>query len=315
MRTQTAAAKLAFQPNPVSSFSPVTFSVPGREVDMQMKVSAPAAGNKLPIILFSHGHGRSNFLSSMRGYGPLVDYYAAQGFVVIQPTHQNAKALAIDVSGSDKAFFWRSRAMDMRFIVDHLDQIEKAVPGLNGRLDKSRIAVVGHSMGGHTAAMLAGMSVTDLDGSVVKVEEPRITAFIMFGVPGQGDLSDYATEHYHMLKGTDFSTMTRDALVVNGDQDMNPNFSDRSQWRADAFHKSPAPKCLLTVFGGEHIFGGISGYDANETTDENPERVLFLAQTTAAYLRTALDPKDTSWDKVKQALKDDPDPQGKIECR
>ncbi|TNC47706.1 alpha/beta fold hydrolase [Rubellimicrobium rubrum] len=316
MHTQTAAATLAFQSNPVTSYGPVTLPVPGREVDLQMRVSAPAKGDHLPIILLSHGHGRSNFLSSMRGYGPLVDYYAAQGFVVIQPTHQNSKALAVEVTGSDRQLFWRSRAADMHFIIDHLDEIEAAVPGLAGRLAKDRIAVVGHSMGGHTAAMLAGMSVTDPDdGTVVRMEEPRIKAFVLFGAPGQGDLADFAAQHYPVFKGTDFSTMTRDALVVNGDKDKNPNFSDRDQWRADAFYKSPGPKSLLTVFDGEHIFGGISGYDTNETTDDSPERVLFVAEATVAYLRTALEADDGSWDAFQSTLRDNPSAQGRVESR
>jgi predicted dienelactone hydrolase len=77
----------------IISFSPVVLPVPGRHADLEIKVSAPASGNNLPVILLSHGHGASNFLSSYRGYGPIVDFFAAEGFVVIQPTHQNSKAL------------------------------------------------------------------------------------------------------------------------------------------------------------------------------------------------------------------------------
>lgn len=62
---------------PVVTFSPVVLPVPGRQVDLQMKVSAPARASNLPIILFSHGHGRWSFLSSLHGFGPLVDFYAA----------------------------------------------------------------------------------------------------------------------------------------------------------------------------------------------------------------------------------------------
>lgn len=43
-----------------------------------MKVSAPVVGRDLPIVVFSHGFGQS-----LDGYGPLVDYWAAHGFVVI----------------------------------------------------------------------------------------------------------------------------------------------------------------------------------------------------------------------------------------
>ncbi|WP_210419496.1 hypothetical protein [Pedobacter sp. KBS0701] len=48
---------------PIISFSPVVLPVAGRHVDLEIKVSAPASGNNLPVILLSHGHGPSNFLS------------------------------------------------------------------------------------------------------------------------------------------------------------------------------------------------------------------------------------------------------------
>nr|WP_237566649.1 hypothetical protein [Paenibacillus sp. EZ-K15] len=51
-------------------------------------MSAPAAGSELPIIVFSHGFGWS-----LDGYGPLVDYWAAHGCVVIQPTHVDSRTL------------------------------------------------------------------------------------------------------------------------------------------------------------------------------------------------------------------------------
>ncbi len=304
-------------PNPIVSFSPVVLSVPGRQVDLQLKVSAPATGSDLPIILFSHGHGQSTFLSSLRGYGPLVDFYAAQGFVVIQPTHQDSKALGLDPNGPEGALFWRSRAEDMHFILNHLDQIEATVPGLSGRLDRSRIAAVGHSMGGHTAAMLAGMRVTDpKDGKEVNLAEPRIKVSVLMGAPGKGeDAAAFISEHYPVLRNSNFAEMTMPALVVNGDKDKNANFSDRADWRADAYFLSPGSKCLLTIFGGEHILGGISGYDAAETTDESPERVAVVQQFTLAYLRTALYPEDSSWEDAKKALKEDANPKARIECK
>lgn len=304
-------------PHPVATFSPVVLSVPGRQVELQVKVSAPARGDHLPIILFSHGHGRSNFLSSLHGYAPLVDFYAAQGFVVVQPTHQSSKTLKLDPNGPEGALFWRSRATDMHFILDHLEQIEATVPGLVGRLDRNRIAAVGHSMGGHTVGMLGGMRVTDpQDGQQANLAEPRIKAGVLIGAPGHGrDAAAFVAEHYPVLRNNSFAEMTMPALVVAGDKDKNINFSERDDWRADAYHLSPGPKCLLTVFGGEHILGGISGYDAAETTDDSPERVALVQKFTLAYLRTALYPEDSSWLDAQRALRDDAQPKARIECK
>ncbi|EUC20798.1 alpha/beta hydrolase family protein [Paraburkholderia hospita] len=302
---------------PIISFSPITFEVPERTAVMEIRVVSPAMGSNLPIILLSHGHGASNFLASMRGYGPLADFYAAHGFVVILPTHQDSKTLALDPHGPEGALFWRSRTQDMRFILDHLDEIEAAVPGLAGRLDKDRIAAVGHSLGAHTVAMLAGMRVTDArTGEVVDLSEPRIKTAIMFSPPGDDtDRADWIREHYPELSGNDFSTMTLPSLVVTGTKDFHPFFSEREDWRADAYKLAPGPKSLLMLSEAEHLFGGISGYDAKETSDENPALVAAIQRITWAYLRTGLYPDDESWGVIVEELEKEQDPVGYIKSK
>jgi dienelactone hydrolase len=289
---------------PITSFSPVVLPVAGRHVDIEIKVSAPATGHNLPVILLSHGHGPSNFLSSYRGYGPMADYFAAAGFVVIQPTHQNSKALGLSSSLPEAPLFWSSRPADMKFILDHLEEIISTVPGLNGRVDKANAAVVGHSMGGQTVAMLAGMEVTDPStGNIVNSAEPRLKARVLIGASGGPEgFIGAARQLYPVLAAGNFGTMTLPALIVNGDQDINLMFSDVDNWRADAYYQSPGPKDLLTVFGAEHIFGGISGYDARETSDENPERVAFVCENILAYIRSTFDPADPSWEQAKKSL-------------
>lgn len=297
------------------SFSPVVLPVAGRHVNLEMKITAPATGNNLPIVLVSHGHGNSNFLSSYKGYGPLVDYFASHGFIVIQPTHQNSKALALDSSLPEAPLFWSSRPKDMQSILDNLDSIIATVPGLEGRADKMRIAAIGHSLGGHTVSMLAGMQVTDpATGEIVNAAEPRIKASVIIGAPGgSAGLSDFARSHYPVLANADFTTMTLPTLIVNGDKDINLNFSEQENWRADGYYQSTGPKSMLTVYDAEHIFGGISGYDALETSDENPERVAFVCESILAYLRTALNPNDTSWVELEKALNGVPGAKGHID--
>jgi len=303
--------------NQVISVSPVVVPMEGRPVNLQMKISAPATGYELPVILLSHGHGRSNFLSSLHGYAPISDFFAAQGFVVIQPTHLNSKVLALPV-GLEGPTFWKSRPKDMRFILDNLDEIISSVPCLSGRVDTSSVATIGHSLGGHTVAMLAGMEVTDpVTDEVVNFTEPRLKAWVVIGVPGSPEgLNSKGNQIYGVpLKGTNYGTMKHPVLVVNGEKDKNTNFSDLDNWRADAYHHSPGPKSLLTVFNAEHLFGGISGYDALETSDENPDRVSFLCMSILSYLRTTFDPKDNSWEDLKIELNDVPGAKGRIDCK
>ena len=292
------------EPKLVVSVAPVVLSAPGRVVDLQMRVSAPTTGRDLPIILLSHGQGRSSHLSSLNGYAPLANFWAAHGFAVIQPTHLSSKSLSLDPGTPGAPLFWRSRVEDMKRILDGLDAIEATVPAITGRLDRSRVAVAGHSMGGHTAGMLLGAQLTDEDGTRVDLAEPRIKAGVLLTPPGNGgaDLGGFAVD-IPFFRHPSFAEMTTPTLVVVGDKDVSPHLTVRSaDWHADPYRLSPGPKCLLTILGGEHILGGVSGYDAKETTDESPERVAVVQRLTWAYLRTALYPEDSAWSVACAAL-------------
>jgi predicted dienelactone hydrolase len=304
----------------VLSVSPVTLRVAGRATDLQLRVSAPVTGSDLPILLLSHGHGPSNHVSSLNGYAPLANYFAARGFVVIQPTHLDSKTLPFrDSDLQDAPLFARSRAEDMRHILDRLEEIEREVPAIAGRLNRTKVAVIGHSMGGHTASVLLGARYREpRDGTLVNLVDPRIKAGVLLAAPGRGGdaLSQIAAERYAFFKSIDFSTMTAPALVVAGDKDNSTHLTVAGPaWHEDPYALAPSPKSLLTVFGGEHGLGGVSGYDAAETTDENPERVAVVAQMVSAFLRSALYPEDRAWPSACEALKDAREPLGRVESK
>ncbi|WP_369034370.1 MULTISPECIES: alpha/beta hydrolase family protein [Streptomyces] len=307
---------------PVLSVAPIVLSAPDRAVDLRLRVSAPATGDgPLPVILLSHGQGYSNNLSSLNGYAPLVHYWAAQGFVVVQPTHLSSTTLAStlppDTPGAP--MYWRSRAEDMTRVLDRLDEIEAAVPQLPGRLDRARVAVAGHSMGGHTASLLLGARLTDPDdGTEVDLTEPRIKAGVLLAAPGRGGdaLTEYVVENWPFFSTTDFSRMTTPTLVVAGDKDTSAHLTVMGpDWHTDPYVLAPGPKSLLTLFDAEHGLGGISGYDVAETTDENPARVSVLQRLTSAYLRTELYPGDPAWRTAREELAAGPDPFGQVESK
>ncbi|MFF2426199.1 alpha/beta hydrolase family protein [Streptomyces mirabilis] len=319
MSESTYPAHTFGPPTPVLSVSPVVLHAPGRAVDLEVRVSAPVTGSELPVILLSHGQGFSNHLSSLNGYAPLANFWAAHGFVVIQPTHLSSRTLSLDPGTPGGPLHWRSRAEDMTRILDQLDVIEAAVPQLLGRLDHDKVAVAGHSMGGHTASLLLGARLTDPDdGTEVNLAEPRIKAGVLLAAPGRGGdaVTEFVAENYSFFSTMDFSKMATPTLVVAGDKDASTHLTVRGpDWHADPYFLSPGPKSLLTLFDAEHGLGGVSGYDVAETTDENPERVAAVQRLTWAYLRTELHPGDSAWQAARDALTADPDPLGRVESK
>lgn len=277
---------------PVISVSPVVLAAPGRGEDLQVRVSAPVTGGQLPIIVFAHGFG-----SSLDGYAPLVHFWAAHGFVVIQPTFLDSRTLGLSPDDPRKPLIWRFRVEDMKHILDQLDLIEDAVPTLKGRLDRSRIAAAGHSFGAQTTGMLLGTRMIGPDGSLGEdMSDPRIKVGVLLCAGGRGgeDLTPFAAEHLPYLNQS-YAEMTTPTLVVAGDHDYSPLTVRGPDWFTDAYTLSPGAGWLVTLFGAEHMLGGISGYLVTETTDEDPERVAAVQQLTWAYLRSALYPKDPAW--------------------
>lgn len=284
---------------PIVSVKPVVLQAPGRGDDLQVRISAPVTGERLPVILFSHGNGWS-----LDGYAPLADFWASHGFVVVQPTHLDSRTLGLSHADARFPQIWRIRVEDLARCLDELPTLVAAVPGLAGRVDADRIAVAGHSWGATTASALLGARVLDEHGLPGEaMTDRRVKAGVLLAVAGSGgaDLTPFAAEHLPFLNPT-FEDMTSPALVIAGDHDQSMLSRRGPDWWTDAYMLSPSPKSLLTLFEAEHSFGGIVGQEVRETTDESPERVRLLQQLSTAYLRHALGRDETAWQNATIAL-------------
>ncbi|ATE55840.1 alpha/beta hydrolase family protein [Actinosynnema pretiosum] len=286
-------------PTPIVSVKPVVLPAPDRGADLHVRVTAPTAGTGLPLLLLSHGFGES-----LTSYDPLVDHWASHGFAVVQPTHLDSRTLALPPEDPRTPLIWRHRVTDLTRVLDSLDAVESAVPGLAGRVDRDRVAVAGHSFGAQTAGVLLGARVLDASGAPGEdLSDPRVRAGVLLAAAGLGgdDLSPFAAENFPFMN-PGFAQLTAPALVVAGDADQSLLTTRGPDWFTDAFHHSPGATHLLTLVGGEHTLGGIQGREAAATTDENPERVAAIARLTTAYLLAALGGDDAAWTAESAAL-------------
>ncbi|MER7672328.1 chlorophyllase [Kitasatospora sp. NPDC096128] len=270
---------------------PITVPTADRGIDLQVKVTAPADGRDLPVIVFSHGNAWS-----MDGYEPLVDRWAAAGFVVVQPTHLDSRRNRIGFDDPRFATIWRVRIADLHAVLDGLSAILDQLGGLAIRVDRDRVAVVGHSWGAQTAGALLGARVLDTEGNPGEdFSHPAVKAGALIAATGTGEtLTPFALKYLPFAR-PDFSVMTAPALVIAGGKDRSAMSTRGPDWFTDAYHLSPAPKRLLTVADGEHLFGGISGEAAKDTTDEDPARVALVADAVSAYLHDVLSSDARRW--------------------
>lgn len=276
--------------HPVTAVKPIAVPFDGRDVDLQVKVTAPRHGDGLPVIVFSHGNAWS-----MDGYEPLVDVWAAAGFIVVQPTHLDSRRHGIGFDDPRFQTIWRVRIADLHAVLDHLGQVLDEA-GIADRADRSRVALVGHSWGAQTVGALLGARVLDAEGNPGEdFSRADVKAGVLLAATGTGDsLTPFAVEHLSFMR-PDYSTMTSPALVIAGENDQS-RLTDRGpDWFLDAYDLSPAPKGLMVVADAEHTLGGIAGEAVSETTDPDPARVALVADAVSAYLFDALGLDPDPW--------------------
>ncbi|GAA1024455.1 hypothetical protein Aple_101180 [Acrocarpospora pleiomorpha] len=307
-----APSAVPAQSTPIISVKPVVLPTPEHGDDLQVRVSAPVSGTDLPLVVLAHGFGLS-----MSSYDPLVDFWAGNGFVVVQPTFLDSLTLGITPADPRYPDIWRIRVQDVERVLDELDHVVAAVPGLNDRIDRDRIAVAGHSWGGQTVSMLLGARVIGADGQPGPDKtDARVKAGVLLATTGTGgdNLTPFAAENFSFMS-PDFNGLTTPALVIAGDHDQSLLSTRGPDWFTDVYRFSPGAHSLLTVVGAEHSLGGIHAYNAKDTTDESPERVALIRKASWAYLRSALEIDDTAWKQVQTELAETADPIGRIDNR
>ena len=311
--TELGADAILGPPTGSVAVRPVVLPAPDRGTDLEVRVTAPSTGADLPVVMFSHGFG-----FSMDAYGPLVDFWAAHGFVVIQPTHLDSVSLGLAPDDPRAARIWHHRIDDLAHVLDDVDTVVDAVPDLAGRVDVRRVAATGHSYGATTASALLGARVLGPAGDPDEdFSDPRVSAGVLLCVAGlAGDeLTPMASELFPFMD-PGFDHMSAPALIAAGDADQSMLSTRGPDWWEDAYQQGPGGKSLLTLFGADHGLGAVHAYGSiPHSAAENPATVALVQQMTTAYLRTALGVDADSWPAAREALTREAQPSGRLASR
>jgi predicted dienelactone hydrolase len=225
--------------------APSSFSIPGIAVR-----DAAAVGTNLPLVIVSHGY--SNDPAAMTW---LTENLASKGYLVAAIHHD-------DPPITDRTRFAQPlmrRPLDIAFVAQTL-QSQLAV---DHRVDPSRTALIGYSMGGYGVLSAAG-AVLDPQGGAVKLVPgglmlpfarggtlqqslivKGLRAVVAISPAGNGSLAAWGTDGLRAI--------TSPLLLIAGDQDKTVDYVTGA--RAIFSMASGAHRYLLTFKQGGHAIG------------------------------------------------------------
>jgi len=244
------------------------------ERDVVNKIFVPNGEGPFPVVVFSHGT-----FSSKDMYDPVLSHWARAGNIVVAPNHVDANYGRIPDGEEDMHNIVLTRSADLSLVADSVDRLQKDYPVLADKMDASRMATAGHSVGTLSAMLATGLRERHPEtGAISFHEDDRFSAIIMLSDPGK-----MALQPDHVWKG-----MTVPTFMVTGPDDIGlmGDGQIETRYEMEVLTGAGAPKdskFLLTIDGLDHYFGGAIHRDVDKTPDLEAleifkdESVLFLA--------------------------------------
>jgi len=267
-----ASFKSATGPYSVGFVESLTLPYEAQDKDLLIQVSYPKEQSApAPLIVFSHGA-----LCSKNTYSSIVNHWVSHGYVVIEPTHLDSATLG-KTQFMELGRISDTRPGDMSFILDSLDEIESTIPELAGKIDRSRIAASGHSMGAATAQRATGLDTRNAKGSVESLTDERFDVALLLSAPGtMSNIPDDSWGEYEIPMM--MSTGTKDITMTN------KNRPEGWAWRLGSFELTPrGDKYVLITQEMDHFLGG---HICRPEGDKGPDddALAIVGGTTTAFL-------------------------------
>ena len=227
--------------------------------------AAPLTGETFPLVIISHGYPGNRWLMS-----PLAENIASKGYVVASIDHTDSTYDNMGAFGSTLY----NRPWDQRFVIDRMEALDG---DLGAMTDAQTVGVIGYSMGGYGALILAGAGVTEAIVSSDYAPPQGLLARNVMGSDTHAELADDRIKSFAAFgpwgNNTGFwdadglAGITKPLLLIAGSVD------DVSQYDAirgifDGAVNSD--RHLLTYVNANHNAGApmpspAEGYAVNET--------------------------------------------------
>lgn len=201
-----------------------------------VEVEGERGGGKWPLVVVSHGAGGTGAGGTggetAGGMGAWMERIAAEGFVVVAPTHEDGAVVKQGPLLKGGGVLWEGRARDVSAVAGAA--WEKLVPELAGRVATEKVGVVGEALGAYTAMLVGGVR-PEWEKKEKDFRDERVRAVVLLSAPGVGQQG---------LTEKSFGQLGAAAMVVRAED------KDAKGQKEGVYQLSPeGGKFLLTLKG------------------------------------------------------------------